>query len=100
MKSGTRTWADFQLYCIAVNKAWLIVYEGKTYLVSTPLKTCHEYEHTSNTQESTNEVNLLNNLHLCQSFGIGSGWWEVEDDGHNESDRGPDTTQDTAISPP
>ena len=76
-----------------------MAYEGEAYLIATPRQTCHKYEHTGNTQESTNEVNLLNNIHLRQSLGVNSGWWEVEDDGHDESDCSPDTTQDTAISP-
>ena len=77
----------------------MIVYEGDAYLIATPLKSRHENEHTADTQESTDKVNLLNSLLLRQSLRVDSWWWEVEDDGHDESDRGPDTAQDTTIPP-
>lgn len=39
-----------------------------TYLIASPMQTCHEHQHARDAQSPANEVNLLEDFHLGQSL--------------------------------
>lgn len=62
-------------------------------LVATPLHTSHEQDHTGNTEETTDKVNLTDHLLLGETARVYSWWREVEDSSHDRSNGSPDTAQ-------
>ena len=68
-------------------------------LVAAPLQAGHEDQHATDTQEASNEVDLLEDLRARQTHRVDSGWWEVKDQGHDETDSSPGSTKGATIAP-
>jgi hypothetical protein len=68
-------------------------------LVTAPLHSAHEEKHADNGEESTDKINLLEDIHPAKASGVDTGWWEVEDGSKDESDECPHTAEQTNPSP-
>jgi hypothetical protein len=59
---GTRVWADFhEYYCPFVRQGWNIQ-RSMAYLITSPEETCNKEDYASDGEESTNKIDLSNNL--------------------------------------
>lgn len=65
----------------------------KTNLITTPLHASHEENHASDAQEPSNEVNLTDYFSSAQADRVDSRRWEVEEEGHEETNRYPDSAK-------
>ena len=69
------------------------------YLIATPLEPCHKKNHADNTKEASNKIDPTDDLFLRQTLRVDSGWREVEEKSHEETNGSPNTAQKTAVPP-
>lgn len=68
-------------------------------LVSSPLQPSHEEDHADYTEDATNEIDSADHFLLRQTLRVDSGWREIEEEGHEESDGSPNAAEKTAVPP-
>lgn len=64
--------------------------EERTNLITAPLHASHEQNHTNDTEESSNEVDLRKDFSSAQTKRVYSGRRKVKEKGHEESNRDPE----------
>lgn len=62
-----------------------------TYLVTSPKKPSNEDDNTDDGKKSADKINLANDFPVGQASGVDSRGWEIEKEGRNQADKGPDT---------
>lgn len=68
-----------------------------TYLVATPLHTGKEENDTADAQDTADPINALDNLRSLISRHNRSWRWVIEDDGKNETNERPETTEQAHV---
>lgn len=69
------------------------------YLISTPLKPCQKYNHSTNAQQATDEVNTPNYVTFIEIFGVNSWRRVIEADCNQKAQKTPKTAEQSDISP-
>lgn len=70
-----------------------------THLISSPLHASHEQDHPGDAEETTNKINLADDLSAGETLGVGTRWRKVEEQGEEEANGSPDSAQKSTPSP-
>ena len=66
-------------------------------LIASPLHAHHEEQHSGDAEESSNIVNLSEDVAARQAFGVHTWGWMVEDGREYKANKSPQCTKESAI---